>query len=515
MTNESRTKNSMKNIFFGIGYQIIILILSFFSRTIFINVLGAEYLGINGLYSNILQVLSLADLGLTSAMTFSLYRPLAEKNYSLITSLMNFFTKIYNYIALAIGILGLSLVPFLNSIVNTNTYIPNIGIFYLLFLSNSVFSYLFISKSTIIIADQRNYLIKKYSLLFEVFKFSLQILVLYLFKSYSTYLIIQLLVTVIKNLYIAKISNTLYPFIKNKSLKLDYKERESIFENVKSMFIYRIGGVILNNTDNIIISSLIGTLYVGLYSNYLLIVNGIRGFTDILFSSIASSIGNLNAVTIKTNNLEKKNNNEKIYDIINFLSFWIYGFCSICLFVLLNDFISLWIGKEYLFNNLEVLVIVLNFYIPGSLSGTILFRDTTGLFRQTKFIFMFTSIINLILSVILGRNYGLVGILGATLVSRLLTNVWYEPFMLYKNYFKKSALEYFFKQFKYLMFLFLVLTLTLVINTFFNKLNLSNFFFKLAFCVLFSNFMFIIFYKNSKEFLFTKKRIMYTIKNKI
>lgn len=507
MIEESRTNKSVKNIYYGLSYQVIVLVLSFLSRTIFINILGAEYLGINGLYSNILQVLSLADLGMGSAMTFSLYKPLSDNNRLLIASLMNFYKKVYNYIALFVVFFGLALVPFLDTFVNTNTNFPNKELYYILFLSNSVLSYLFISNSTIIIADQKNYLIKKYSLIFEVSKFIIQVIILIFIKNYTLYLLVQVFATFTKNMYIARKSKQMYPYITDNNASLNELEKKNIFDNVKSMFVYKIGGVILNNTDNILISFMIGTIYVGLYSNYLLIVNGIKGFTDILFTSMTASVGNLNAET-EINPLKKvEKNTEKVYEGINFLAFWIYGFCSIALFILLNDFIALWIGKEYVFSNNAVLIIVLNFYLPGSLSATILFRDTTGLFKQTKYVFIITSIINLLLSLIFGVYFGLIGILSATLISRLLTNFWFEPYMLYRHFFKKSALKYYLKQARYFIMLLLITIVIISINSYLNLSGIYGFIIKIVFCIAIPNIVIMVSFKNTDEYILIKNKI--------
>ncbi|MEN6414608.1 MAG: hypothetical protein ABFC84_17860 [Veillonellales bacterium] len=503
MNAGTRTINSVRNIIVSLSYQLILLFLSFMSRTIFIKTLGAEYLGINGLYSNILSVLSLADLGIGSAIIYCIYKPLAENDIAKISALMNFYKRIYRYIAIAVGVIGIALVPFLDILVKTDTPIQNLELYYVLFLSNTIMSYLFIYKSAIIIADQKLYLIKIYSFAFEIIRFIFQIVILVTTHNYMLYLIVQLLCTFLNNLFIAYKSNKLYPYIKNAARRLNKAERGNIIENIKSMFLYRIGGVILNSTDNIFISSMIGTVWVGIYSNYFLIVGAVQGFTEIVYSSISASVGNLNVS-------EDMKIKEKLFRVIDFSTFWLYGFCSICFFVLLDDFITLWLGKEFCLGLPIVVAILLNFYIPGMLRSTALFRDTTGLFKQTKYVFLITAVINLGLSFFLGLHFGLAGILYATAISRMLTNVWFEPMMLYKKYFQKSSQKYFSKQVLYFALLCIICGLISFIASFFNDGSVAAFIKKMILCLLIPNVIFaILFYRTDEcKYLIEKYYVM-------
>nr|WP_321302562.1 transporter [uncultured Trichococcus sp.] len=503
MKSQSRTINSIRNIIASVSYQIVLLLLSFVSRTIFIRNLGPEYLGINGLYSNLLSVLSLAELGVGSAIIYSLYKPLAENDTLKISALMNFYKEVYRYIAIFIAGVGIALVPFLDLFIKTDNPIHNMELYYLLFLADIVIGYLFIYKSSIINADQKMYLIKIYSFLFQVFKIIIQVFIIYTTKSYTLYLVIQILFTLLNNFYIAYKSDHLYPQIKNNTSRLAPKERKNIFENIKSMFVYRIGGVLLNNTDNILISGMIGVIWVGLYSNYVLIVGSIQTIVEILFSSINASIGNLNA---DVNNKNK----ESIYNVLTFIAFWIYGVCSLCLLNLLDDFIGLWIGGEYVLNQTIPLAITLNFYIPGILKSTALYRDTTGLFRKTKFIFLTTAALNIILSIILGRIYGLSGILFATAISRILTNFWWEPKVLYNEYFKKSSKLYFINQLYYMGILIIT---NILINALQYPLslgtnNIATFIVKAMICFILPNVIFYLTFRKTDEFKYLSDKLL-------
>lgn len=290
-----RIQNSLKNILFGLSGQIISIGMGFVVRTVFIYTLGIEYLGVDGLFTSILLMFSLANLGFDTAIIYSLYRPLAEKDIYKIQALMNLYQKAYRLIGVVVLLLGLSLLPFLDYLVNADTMIKDINIIYLLFLISSVSSYYFVYKQSIIIADQSNYIISKIHTLFIIISNALQIVLLIIISDYIVVLIVQLTLKVIENVYIANKANKLYPFLKEKNnAKLSKADRREFFENLYSLLLYKISGVVINATDNIIISKFIGIIWVGVYSNYLLILNTLNTLLGYLFYSITASVGNVN-----------------------------------------------------------------------------------------------------------------------------------------------------------------------------------------------------------------------------
>lgn len=430
----SRLAKSKRNIIFGMVQQIVTLILTFVTRTVFIRCLSISLLGINSLFSNILTVLSLADLGFGTAILYSMYKPLAENDTNKLSSLMNYFRKIYFCIAGIVFIVGICLLPFLQYFVKENN-IVNLKLYYCLFLLDSVVSYLLAYKVNIINADQKNYLIKKYTLVFNILKTILQCITLVLFKNFLVYLLIQIFCTFLTNLYGAFLAKKMYPYISKKNT-LNKEDKKIIINNVKSLFIYKIGGIILNNTDNILISTIMGITMVGYYTNYITIITAITNITAIIFTTITYSVGNMIAT-------EKKDKQLNIFYKIDFLGNFVFSFISICLVVLLNDLINCWIGKEYFIDNFTIIFIVINFYIVGTLNAVCMFRDTTGLFKKTKYLLLLTSILNLIFSILLGIKFGLCGIIGATAIARILTNFWYEPLALLKYYFNTNVYIYF------------------------------------------------------------------------
>ena len=499
---ESRVKKSLKNMGFGLIEQITTLVCTFITRTVFIKTLNVNLLGINGLFTNILAILSIAELGFGTAIIYSMYKPIAEKNEKQISALMNFYRRIYNVLAVIVFMLGILFIPFLKYFINSDVKIDNILFYYLIFLADSACSYLLANRVAIITANQNKHIISRYNTFFIIIKSILQIVCLIIFKSFILYLIIQVLITFVTNLYEARLAKKMYPYAFNNE-KLDKKEKKKLIDNVKSMTIYKFGGTIMNSTDNILMSMLCGTINVGIYSNYCLITSAITRFTNIIYDSITASVGNLNSI-------EKKEKKIQTFYQMDFFTNWLFGFCSIALYCLLNPFIELWIGKEYLFDNWILFSIVLNFYIIGILKIILVYRDTTGLFKQTKYVFVVTAFVNLVLSILLGKIYGVFGILIASSIARILTNCWFEPYKLFKEYFKTSSKMYFINK----LVNVILIVLSIVILEFIFKLirNIIRvaiviFLLKIVIVAIIPNVLFFIFYKNKNEFNYFKEII--------
>ena len=435
MSVDNRTKNSEKNIVSGIANKLILLILSFVSRKLFVHYIGIEYLGINGLFSNVLQLLSLADLGFGVAMAYSYYKPLAEGNAARLSGLTTFYKKIYNEIAVAIASIGLLLIPFLKYIVNMDQEVPHLYFIYVISLSNTVVSYLFVYKSAIINADQKSYLINKVSIYINLVKLIIQCILMYLTHSYFAYIGMEVVATIANNLVISFTAERLYPYIKEKGV-LDIKEKVDIFHNIKSVFIYKISAAIMGGTDSIIMSKIAGTITVGFYSNYLTITNQLTAFVQIIFTSLTASVGNL-----LTEN--KAEHNYEVFKIMQMLSHWISAVVATAILVLIQDFISLWLGTDYLMSTRMVWAIAANIYFSIAMQPIWSFREASGLYRKTKYIMLLTAILNIFLSIVFGIAWGAEGIIVATVISRLLTYFWYEPMIIYKTYFHSQSASYY------------------------------------------------------------------------
>jgi O-antigen/teichoic acid export membrane protein len=437
MKEKSRSAKAIKNSFFGFVNQFIKLLFTFVSRTIFIKILGEQYLGVNGLYSNILTVLSLADMGLGNVMLFSLYKPILEKDNNAIVVLLKYYKKLYRYIMIAILILGILFIPFLRYVVNSDLEYEQLVLYYILNLFNSVASYIAIYKSALINADQKNYIVSKIQTFFATIQNIGQAVLLVFTGNYALYLCFQVLCTLLTNITVNVKADKLYPFLKEKVEICEQQiiNKRQIIQNLKSTFLYRSGTIIMNYTDNILISVIIGTVYVGYYSNYSMLVSVISTFLSIVSQALISGLGNLNAEQ------DKDKSYYVFCDLVIFYQ-WISTTCSICFIMVINDFITIWIGKDYLLSTVAVMAIVFNFYIGHVTSPVWMYRETCGLFSQIKYVMLIASVINIILSIILGRYWGIAGIIAATPISRILTVVWYEPGILFREIFKKSVRNY-------------------------------------------------------------------------
>lgn len=450
MNNKSRTKNATKNALIGIITQLIIVLLEFIGRTIFIKVLGSEYLGVNGLFTNILTILSFAELGIGNAIIFSLYKEVANDNKKKINSLLLLYKKTYKTIGITVLIVGIIIMPVLPYIINGELTIDeNLYLIYSLFLINTTISYFCSYKKSVLSAYQQEYYNTLSKLISEIIKVGLQTLLLFTIKNFILYLIVQILCTFINNIIATVIANKKYSFIKKVAEPLDTKEKKQIFNNVKSLVLYKFGSIILNGTDNIIISSMINIVNVGLLANYNLLVNTINGLIGSALNGIVSSVGNLNT----SNDYSKQ---ENIFYQLFLMCTWIYGFCAISFFVLSESFIKIWIGHEYILPTLVVLAISLHIYINGVQFVGYTYRTTAGLFNKGKFCPIIAAILNIILSIILCKIIGLAGVLFATSISRLLTTTWYDIYMAYKFIFNKNPIPFYIKYLRNILIVLIV-----------------------------------------------------------
>ena len=437
MNNNSRTYNSLGNLTMSFVQRIVTILLTFVGRQIFLRVLTVEYLGINGLFADVLNMLTLADLGLTTAMAYSFYKPLAEKDEDKLAALIGFYRKVYNIIAVSVSVVGLALTPFLHYIINLEMEILYIEIYYLIALANTVISYLFVYKASIITADQKSRIITKYAVWLSMARIALQIIALLVTGSFMIFSLVTIFTTLANNLLISWKAIRLYPFIKRR-VKLEGADKQDVFKNIKSVFIYKIADVIYKGTDNIFISVLIGTAVVGKYANYHLAVSNLSMIALMIFNSLAPSIGNLVAQESPEKRLQ-------IFKVMQTASYWLSGFFVFCLFFLLDEFVILWLEREFVFDLFTKVAILLSLYTSMTLYPIVAFRSATGMYQKTKHVLLIAAVLKIILSIILGVNLGLPGIILATVISRMLTYAWYEPKILFRDFFDSSAAHYLYR----------------------------------------------------------------------
>lgn len=437
MNQRSRTKNVSINMVVAMICQIVNLLANFAARTVFIRMLGADYLGVNGLFTNVLTILSFAELGIGHAIVFSMYKPLAVGDRDKLASLMGLYKKAYRIIGSVVAVVGVSITPFLHYVIkNTPDVQENISLLYLLFLLNTVSSYFFVYKKSIIIADQKNYIVLSVTEGVHIAQIVVQILFLLITHNYIIYLIIQIFCTILGNIISSVIADRMYPFLKEKAMPLPKEESKSIFRNVKALAAYKFGSVILNGTDNILVSALVGVTEVGLISNYVLVTTAVNTILGKITEAFTASVGNLNAI----------GKAERQYDVFQkmfFISAWIYGYASIGLFTVFNSFIDAWIGKGYQLGMLVVGAIVAEFFVKGVHNVAYTYRTTQGYFLQGKYSAFVAAAINLILSVLLCKWIGLAGIFIATPIARIFSIGIVDPVLIYKNTFHKNPILYY------------------------------------------------------------------------
>lgn len=490
-----RTKNSIKNISVGLLSQMIITFLGFISRKVFLDNLGSEYLGINGLMSNVLSMLGLVESGIGVSIVYNLYKPLAENDEKAVISLVQLYKKAYEVLAIIVFLLSLIIYPIMLRLMNKNINSSYITIVYFIFVFKNMLSYLYAHKWSLINADQKGYVLTGINIVFNTVTLLARIAILNFTKSYILYLIIEIILLLIQNIFNGSIVNKRYPYIKTfKKYEVEYEVKNNIKKNVKALFLHNIGSYCVNGTDNILISTFVNLKTVGLYSNYTMIIAQVTSLLTPILNGINASIGNL----IATENKEK---NFEIFNVTYFVNFWLYSFNTIFLFNLLEPFLTWWLGDGYLIDRMTFVIVLVNFYISGMRSSISTFKNKAGIFAQDKYVPLIESVINLGTSILLAKYFGLVGIFIGTTISTLCTVFWNVPRLVYKNVFNKPLKNYFKKYFQYLIFTIVVGTITTVTC---NRLGESSSFISLCIrggiCIFIPNIIYGILFYRSKEF---------------
>ena len=433
----SRTHNSLRNIGFGIINRIISIVFPFIVRTIFIKVLGEEYLGLNSLFSSILQVLNLADLGFASAIVASMYRPIAEKNVEKVSALMALYRKLYKFIGLGILAVGVIITPFVGYLINGEPpQNVNIYVLWILYLANTVVSYLFYAyKVSLINAHQRNDITEKIGAVCRVAFSVLQIVVVVAFKNIYLYVFLTVLNSIAYNLWCARECNKRYPQYVC-SGELDKETKKQISKNVGALALQKIGNTVSVSLDSIVISAFLGLRTVAIYGNYYYIVSAVATFVNLIYGAITASIGN----SIVTESREKNWQDLKKFF---FLNTWLIGWCSICFICLFQDFMTIWMGKELLFGIGTVLCLVLRFYFEQIRKVILTYKDAAGMWWADKWRPIVGCVVNLILNIVMVKTIGVVGVMLSTVISYAFVEIPWETHALFKNYFGNNEKRYY------------------------------------------------------------------------
>lgn len=446
-----RTLNTIKNMASGFGVMIVSIILGFITRKVFVDSIGVEYLGLNGLLQNILGVMTLIESGFATSVIFNLYKPIANNDQPRIIALLQLYRKVYRYMALGVFLCALAIYPFLNHLIKDAQNLEYISVVYFIFLFNSLIQYFTAYKLAIINANQKNYKLTTINIIYQIGLSLGKISILYYTQSYILYLIIEACFGLGYNLAIVKKANKLFPYIVTKiKYEVEPDVKQNIKTNMKALFFHALGGYFMHSTDNIIISSFVGIAVVGLYSNYTLLTGLVKSFITQIMNSFSESVGNLIA----------SESSVKIYSVFQtvfFINFIIVSIPIIILYNTLTPFIEWWLGAEYQLGHYILCIILFNFYVDNMRNSALTFKTKSGIFVQDRFTPLLQGIINLILSLIFVHYWGLFGVLLATSISILSIGFWQFPRLIYKHTFKQPLKRYFYRYTLYTSIAFVTL----------------------------------------------------------
>lgn len=495
MAKIERTKNATRNIIFGIILKLYQILIPFFMRTAMIYLMGVQYLGLNSLFSSVLQVLNLAELGVGSAMVYSMYKPIAEDDTITICALMRLYKIYYRIIGLIIAIVGIALTPFIPKLISGGVPADiNIYILYLLNLFATVLSYwLFAYKNSILQAYQRADVVSKITLLTNTLQYGLQIAVLYMLKNYYYYVIVALITQAITNILTAYVADRLYPDYKPIG-ELEKKQIKKINQRIKDLFTSKIGGVIYDSADTLVISAFLGLTVLAIYQNYFYILNSVTGFISVVFGACTAGIGN----SIVTETKEKNFNDLNKF---TFIICWIAGFCSVCLLCLYQPFMELWVGKDLMFSVSAVVCFTVYFFVRQINSLLNLYKDASGMWHEDRFRPLTAALVNLILNLILVQFIGIYGILLSTVLAITCVGMPWLLHNLFTVVFEKTFLKiYLIRMFYYLSVVILSCLITYMICWKITFNPLSTLVIRGVICLIVPNIIFFLIYKNCQEY---------------
>ena len=432
-----RTKNTLRNIFTGLVSKVFVLALPFVVRTIVIYKLGAEYVGLSSLFTSILQVLNVTELGFASAIACTMYDPIAKNDTKKICEAITLLKTVYRIVGSTILVLGLGLIPALHLLIKEG--VPNdvnIYILYLVHLANTVVSYFFYGyKNTILSANQRYDVINRVDAIVSIVRGVIQIAVLLFFSNYYLYIITLPIFSMVTNILINRYSNTLYPEL-NAKTKSSLRGLRKISKQIGGIAIGRISLMCRNSFDSIILSTVIGLNAVAIYSNYYLIFSSITGVLSVILTSMAASVGN----SLSLDSIKKNQNDHIKFD---FYYEAIVAFCTICLFMLYQPFMILWVGENLTFPFETMVLFCLYFYVNQLAQVRSVYSEAAGLWWHFRYLTVGEMIANLVLNIGLGYWVGVNGIIFATIITAFLGSFLGCSYITYRKLFDSSPKEFY------------------------------------------------------------------------
>ena len=475
--------------------RVITLFCNFLCRTVFIKHLASEYLGVGGMFGNVFSVISLCELGFGEAVSQAMFKPLASDNTEEIRGLIRYFTVVYRYISLVSFAASMTVMPFLPRLFPDIVKIENYRIVFALFVVSQAISFRFAPKRSLVISDQRMYVIMNTRTVISVFVTVSQIIWLVYTADYIGYLFLRIFFQFVDGVCVEIYANKNYGL--SGTLK-KYGIADSLKKKIKSntafLALHRIGGVINNSTDSILLSSVLGLSHMGVFSNYSLIVNSVGSFIALAVSSASASVGNLGAE-------ENADKSEKILNTLTFANFYLLTNCAGFLLCVINPVIELWIGKNMCFNTLETAVIIACFYMSYIRDPVQIFLRNYGVFRSTRFIPIVRGIVNLILSYILVKKYGVTGVFAGTLISTVAVPFLTEPYLLFKHGFGSDCRAFIRKYVCYVMSSFIICAVSFIATSFISSEGVMAIVFKGFISLSLINMMLIAVFGRNNEFL--------------
>lgn len=430
----SKTFNVFRSTFAGTLNNLSLLLLNLLSRRLFLQYIGLEYLSIAQIISNLLVVLSFTELGLSNAVLYMLYKPMANKEYETVRIIISLYRKFNKCVGLVIGIIGMLAMPFLKIFIKTSIPLQTVYVIYLLNLLLSVSSYFYTYRNVLLSASQKDYIVSLTSMAVSFLRICSQCAVIYLTHDYLLYLITGIIASVIQNAVVYFFASRTFPYIRDLHITADPAEKKAhkkdLLKNVRSMASIKITAIVINNTDNILVSWL-NTIMVGVCSNYTAISTQLKSLISIFHHSLLHSIG---VASTERTNAEKYVLFQKVLLVNTFIT----GLAAICLGVLWDDFIVMWIGDSYKIDTVVYYSLLLNFTWDIMISPIWMFRDANGMFVYVKWMLLFNSFLNIVISIILGKTWGVGGVYIATIISDVLTDFWYDSNIIFRKVFNKN-----------------------------------------------------------------------------
>lgn len=497
--------NSLKNMGSGIFVYLMNMLFQFINRFLFVKFLSVEYLGINGLFSNVLSMLNIAELGIAGAMVYALYKPLSEENTEEIKSIMYLYKHLYRFVGMFVLVAGMMITPFLGYFINGEDvrHIQYLNVYFLLYVVDAGVSYFLSYKRSIIICNQQSYIINGTNFLKIVSTNILQIVFLVLTRNYFIYLLIRVLCTFGENVLISLIANQKYPYLREKATMLEPNVTSKIKKNILVMSMHKIGTVVVFGTDNIIISKFVSLAATGLYSNYVLITNAAASLLTQFFTAITASVGNYL--------VEKKENTDDIYRMyrnILFVNFCLYFIVSLGIFICMQNFMTVWLGKDFLLSRCVLLCIVLNFFSLGIRKTTLVFKDASGLFWKDRYKPLLEAGSNLLFSIPLAIHFGIAGTIIGTIITNILVSGIIEAHITYKYLFKRSVWLFFREEIKYYVILILSLAGCSFITSSIGEISFVNVLIRGFISIGFSVMVLIVLFFRTEEYRYAKSIVL-------